>query len=43
MTVKRYLLLNLGIAALSGIFNGPALIVWEAFKRIRKTLRYHRR
>jgi len=41
MKLRRYLLMNLAIASLSGIFNWPALTVYEVSKRILKRLRSH--
>jgi hypothetical protein len=43
MTVKRYLLLNLGIAALSGILNGPALFLYDRSKSLAQRARCHLR
>jgi hypothetical protein len=34
MTVKRYILLNAGIAGLSGVFVYPVVKMWEGLKRI---------
>ena len=39
MTVRKYILLNVGIAALSGIFIGPLLYVWDKSKAIKSRLK----
>jgi hypothetical protein len=33
--MRKYILMNVAIASLSGILNGPALVVVDAFKRAR--------
>jgi hypothetical protein len=36
MTVKRYVLMNVAIAGLTGVFIGPVLAVRDALKRFWK-------
>lgn len=39
--MRKHLFLNLGIAALSGVFNGPFLLLYEGSKRLSQKARYH--
>jgi len=34
--MKKYVLLNIGLVAAVGLFNGPVLTVWDALKRARR-------
>ena len=35
-SMRKYVLMNLGLAALTGIFNGPVLTVFETLARARR-------
>jgi hypothetical protein len=39
MTIRRYILMNVGIAALSGIFIGPFLYVKDKIKSLKKRVK----
>lgn len=39
MKVRGYILANVGLAALAGLFNGPALYLWGKTKKLRTWLK----
>jgi len=35
MKVRGYILANIGIAALTGLFNGPAIFIWDHIQKFK--------